>query len=619
VATLLVYPDAHTESTTVDGWVAAVGSATWTQIIAAAGTTHDDSATTGPLWRTKCNAAAGRDDHYRSIFLFNLASLPTGAVVTAATLTFYCVSKQDDVPVAAARSATVLTGVTPTTGDTDLVNADYNIANWSATELAARYAYADITASATFALTLNAAGLALLTPAAIVELGCRMAADLDATAPTWEASAITEVQVAFADYANSANDPVLTITYTMPYTDPCAINDKVSVATAPAVNCPVTAAVNDKVAVAAGSVGAYTATAAINDKVAVGMADVYTPAAGNNYSDPCAINDKVTVSTVDARASPILCAVSDKVAVAVAFALNCPLPCAINDKVSVVTAFSLNCPLPCAINDKVSIVTANVRANPLPCAISDKVSVVITQVWTHSDTAAVNDKVSVVATLTEGDTVGVVIYDKVGVEAWMAEADVIASEIYDRVAVAIASLHGHSLSAAINDKVSVVATLLSDMVALAAISDKVSVVAANVRANPLPCAVNDKVSVVASPAVAVALAADVNDKVSVATANVWASQAAAAINDKVSVVMADVYTSGAVTLKGIRRVSAKSIFNKLGDNGGVYKWVVQDSDDVEVFSVGSDGKLYLGATTYFVFTGTAVELYVAGVKASEWP
>ena len=179
----------------------------------AAGTTHNDSATTGQLWRTKCNVFAGRDDHYRSIFLFDLASLPTGAVVTAATLTFYCVSKQDGSTGPAARIATVLTAATPTTGNTDLVNADYNIANWSATELAARYAYADITASATFALTLNAAGLALLTPAAIVKLGCRMSGDLDALAPGWVTSAITEVQVAFSDYANSANDPVLSIVW----------------------------------------------------------------------------------------------------------------------------------------------------------------------------------------------------------------------------------------------------------------------------------------------------------------------------------------------------------------------------------------------------------------------
>ena len=42
---------------------------------------------------------------------------------------------------------------------------------------------------------------------------------------------------------------------------------------------------------------------------------------------------------------------------------------------------------------------------------------------------------------------------------------------------------------------------------------------------------------------------------------------------------------------GPRRVSAKGIYEKLGDNAGAYKYVLQDSDDVEVFSVDSDGHI----------------------------
>ena len=47
----------------------------------------------------------------------------------------------------------------------------------------------------------------------------------------------------------------------------------------------------------------------------------------------------------------------------------------------------------------------------------------------------------------------------------------------------------------------------------------------------------------------------------------------------------------AAVIQGPRLVSAKSIFHKLGDNAGANKYVLQDSDDVEVFSVDSDGHI----------------------------
>ena len=84
------YPDAHIESTSVDGYVRHDEALIWQNLVGAAGTSADDDDV--HLWAIRLRSRIAGDNWLildRSIFLFDTSALGAGAVVSAATLSIY--------------------------------------------------------------------------------------------------------------------------------------------------------------------------------------------------------------------------------------------------------------------------------------------------------------------------------------------------------------------------------------------------------------------------------------------------------------------------------------------------------------------------------------------------
>jgi hypothetical protein len=161
---------------------------------------------------------------YRGIFAVDCATLPATAVVTSATFGLYSTAKQNDIGLTAGEAALCLTKHTTATGsNTDIVNADFNVATFGLRANAysdTDVAYAAVPTNDYFYWNLNASALAAIQAKGVVRFGVMWAFDADADADIeWVASATSSVTVNFADNVGPpANKPILTITYIIPPT-----------------------------------------------------------------------------------------------------------------------------------------------------------------------------------------------------------------------------------------------------------------------------------------------------------------------------------------------------------------------------------------------------------------
>lgn len=213
MTTTTLYPNAHTETVSVDGtvehYVSAGAGLTWAEIMAGAGTGHDD--TSNELyapWFT--SDTTGRTNLWtgmiRGIMSF---SIPAGTLVTSAVLSIYGTYKAD--PQSWAPNIT-LCQVTPAS-PTDLVNADY--ADFSSTQYATPITYANWSITGYNDFTINAAGLAVIAAGGVVYFGVRNANyDIANSAPsTW----LQNQSAGFGWYTaekGTVYRPKLVITYT---------------------------------------------------------------------------------------------------------------------------------------------------------------------------------------------------------------------------------------------------------------------------------------------------------------------------------------------------------------------------------------------------------------------
>lgn len=216
MATLTVYPDAHVESTSVDGCLndydASPGNRTWAELIATPGVTAFDevddypivnitASTTTDKWRTL----------YRGIFLFDTSALPDDCHITSATLSLYGEGKADtgsfapDVNIYASAPATdtaLVAGDFDSLGSIAFCDTPITYANWE-----------DGTPGTANEFVLNAAGRAAISKTGITKLGARNASyDVAAVSPTWVSGATTSISCWFAD-KGATYRPKLVIEY----------------------------------------------------------------------------------------------------------------------------------------------------------------------------------------------------------------------------------------------------------------------------------------------------------------------------------------------------------------------------------------------------------------------
>lgn len=211
--TLTVYPDAHPEITSVDGWAGhqlTLGSGLpWTDLLDAAGNVCDDIDTMATLFWVAYDKNTVNAFRYmgRGIFLFDTSSIPSGAHIDLATLTLVGEFKKDELSILP--NLNVYTS--SPASNTVLANSDY--ATLGVVALCnTPISYNDFNIDSENIFTLNGAGRNAIAKGGITKLGMRSPYyDVYRNAPPWIAGS-TFITAYTADKGGT-NRPKLTVTY----------------------------------------------------------------------------------------------------------------------------------------------------------------------------------------------------------------------------------------------------------------------------------------------------------------------------------------------------------------------------------------------------------------------
>lgn len=206
--TAYFYPDPDPEVSSVDGMTRRRAvRVTWDNLVTGVGTHAWD----GPLnLEVTMRALDGVDpwwDLTRTNIVFDTSTIPAGATIQSATLDLYCKAKHDGL---GALSSLALTHFVPGS-HTAIVPADYQtILNDLLSDI---IPYADFVIESWTTFTLNAAGLAKVTPAGWTNLAVRAHPyDILNIAPPWVNRQFSQFQFRSAD-TDLAKRPKLTVTY----------------------------------------------------------------------------------------------------------------------------------------------------------------------------------------------------------------------------------------------------------------------------------------------------------------------------------------------------------------------------------------------------------------------
>lgn len=207
--TLTAYPDAHTESTSVDGQThRTVASESFATIRAGAGTTVDDSSAGGEFSLYASTTTNEFTALYRFHCLFDTSSLTSSADITAAVLSLYGIITAANglggTPSANIVSSAPASNTALATGDhANMGTTDFGSILWSSLAI---NQYNDF--------TLNADGRANISKTGISKFGARTSFDrLNSFDGTWSSEASCVLVVRTADQTGTDNDPKLVITY----------------------------------------------------------------------------------------------------------------------------------------------------------------------------------------------------------------------------------------------------------------------------------------------------------------------------------------------------------------------------------------------------------------------
>lgn len=213
MTTTIVYPDAGTGGTTVDGHVRRSSvDQTFSAIRTGAGVAHSDTSANENCAQLTATATTNQYSVLRrSIFTADTNAVPATDTVSAFTFSVYGSAKQNglgdpDLDVVTATPA----------ANNDLAYADYSYTNFGETALGSvSYAsfstagYNDISCATT-----------AVTPEGITRIGLRLSWDTDNSAPTWATGTpVSSFQIYFADQAGTTNDPKFTVEHAAPAAD----------------------------------------------------------------------------------------------------------------------------------------------------------------------------------------------------------------------------------------------------------------------------------------------------------------------------------------------------------------------------------------------------------------
>ena len=225
-ATSTFYPDAHTESTSVDGISYTYNqTSNWdTAHDYSSGNYADDSSATTNIgyWRSNVGSNIGM---VRSFFLFDTASLDDGHSITATTLSFYATATGSNSSGGGSEVTTKTQTIIQTSpsSNTAITTGDYNQCGSvddpaEAIDSGNRFnANADWTTSQYNVITFNSTGLGFVAKAGVTKLGCRMPFDCTDDNPGGS-KYNNYMTVGSADASGTSTDPKLLVTSLSPFT-----------------------------------------------------------------------------------------------------------------------------------------------------------------------------------------------------------------------------------------------------------------------------------------------------------------------------------------------------------------------------------------------------------------
>lgn len=214
---LVVYPDAGSGATTVDGRVYYLDNngVTFSTIRGAStGAAATTTGTTIQIIRFRADTNTNKYDILsRGFVTLDLSSLPVGATIDGVDLSFYLSSLTDSWSDSAVTDFHV--ALSTQASANNLVTTDYN--NIQRTSYGT-LATASWTASQYNDISFNATGEGYVGGQAgsIAKFSIQPAADINNNEPTWSASKDVLYVVVGADTAGTTQDPKLTVTYTEP-------------------------------------------------------------------------------------------------------------------------------------------------------------------------------------------------------------------------------------------------------------------------------------------------------------------------------------------------------------------------------------------------------------------
>jgi hypothetical protein len=219
--TATYYPDANTESTSVDGFIesASASGASLNAVLLDASNQTDGVAvddfsvdTTISSYNLDEGGGAFYAEIYRSFFLFDTSGLGAAATISAATFSVYVTAKSND-----DNDGTDYIRLVTTTpaSNTTLVTQDFDQISFTAQTATSP----DITSISTAAYqdyTLNATGIGNVSKTGITKFGLREGHDIAGSGLCQNCN--SGVGVNTADQTGTTNDPKLVVTYTTPVT-----------------------------------------------------------------------------------------------------------------------------------------------------------------------------------------------------------------------------------------------------------------------------------------------------------------------------------------------------------------------------------------------------------------
>jgi len=201
-------PDAHPESTSVDGEINRITDSDFATIRSGAGTSVDDTRTTTYAQLSCSGSPNVYTSNSRGVSLFDTSSLGITVIITAATFSGYGNSIGDYLS-----QGFGIVSSNPTS-NTGLATGDYAIAKFGSTRYANDIALSAWNASGYNDWTFNADGIASISKTGISKYGHLLSCDIDNSAPTWSGSVSASIVFRSSDYGS--NKPKLVVTYTVP-------------------------------------------------------------------------------------------------------------------------------------------------------------------------------------------------------------------------------------------------------------------------------------------------------------------------------------------------------------------------------------------------------------------